>query len=124
MNKDSGPSNYNSPLRARQKQQTHDLILSAVATILRIADLAAVTFGEVARVSEVTERTIYRHFASREDLLRAFWKWQLEKSGGLNVIAPATIDELMSNIKRLFASLDEDEGVIRAVLSSAEGREM
>jgi AcrR family transcriptional regulator len=124
MNKDSGSQAYNSPLRARQKEQTHDLILSAVAIILGGADLNAVTIGEVARVAEVTERTVYRHFTTRDDLLRAFWKWQLEKSGGATVTEPRTFDELMSNIKRLYASLDADEGVIRAVLSSPEGREM
>jgi AcrR family transcriptional regulator len=124
MNNSAGSPHYNSPLRARQKEQTHDLILSAVATILRGSDLAAVTIAEVARVAEVTERTVYRHFTTRDDLLNAFWKWQLQKSGGAMVIEPRSVDELLDNIKRLFASLDADEGVIRAVLSSAEGREM
>ena len=124
MNKGPSAQNYNSPLRARQKEQTHDLILSAVATILRGANLAAVTIAEVARVAEVTERTVYRHFTTRDDLLNAFWKWQLTKSGGTMVIEPRSVDELLSNIKRLFASLDDDEGIIRAVLSSPEGREM
>jgi AcrR family transcriptional regulator len=124
MNKGPTPSSYNSPLRARQKEQTRVLILSAVATILHHADLQAVTTAEVARVAELTERTVYRHFSTRDDLLKAFWTWQLERSGGGNVIDPATIEELMSNIERLFSSLDADEGVIRAVLSSAEGRDV
>ncbi len=124
MKKDPASSGYNSPLRARQKEQTRVLILSAVALILRGADLQSVTTAEVARTAEVTERTIYRHFPTRDDLLKAFWKWQLEKSGGATVIDPATVDDLMSNIKRLFKSLDADEGVIRAVLSSAEGRDL
>lgn len=124
MNKPPPSSAYNSPLRMRQKEQTHALILSAVATILRGSDLHSVTTAEVARVAEVTERTVYRHFPTRDDLLKAFWAWQLERSGGANVIDPQTLDELTTNIKRLFTSLDADEGVIRAVLSSAEGREL
>ncbi len=124
MNKGPGAPSYNSPLRVRQKEQTHDLILEAVATILRGANLDGVTMAEVARVAEVTERTVYRHFTTRDDLLNAFWKWQLQKSGGASVTEPRSVEELLSNIKRLFASLDEDEGVIRAVLSSPEGREM
>lgn len=124
MNKDPSSTGYNSPLRARQKEQTRVLILSAVATILRNADLQTVTTAEVARIAELTERTVYRHFSSREDLLKAFWTWQLERSGGANVIDPATVEDLMGNIKRLFSSLDADEGVIRAVLSSAEGRDV
>ena len=124
MNREPSSSGYNSPLRARQKEQTRVLILSAVATILHDADLPAVTPAEVARVAEITERTVYRHFPTRDDLLKAFWTWQLEKSGGATVIDPGSVDELISNIKRLFSSLDADEGVIRAVLSSAEGRDV
>lgn len=124
MNKPATSSAYNSPLRTLQKEQTHALILLAVATILRSSDLRSVTTAEVAHVAEVTERTVYRHFPTRDDLLKSFWAWQLEKSGGATVIDPGTPDKLMANIKRLFTSLDADEGVIRAVLSSAEGRDL
>lgn len=123
---DSPPSRgaYTSPLRTRQKAQTATLILEAVGTVLQGGGLDAVTIAEVARTAEVTERTIYRHFATREDLLRAFWKWQLERSGGDRVIAPETVPALLETIRRLFASLDADEAVIRAVLSAPEGREV
>jgi len=58
MNKEPTRSGYNSPLRARQKEQTGVLILSAVAAILRSSVLSAVTTAEVARVAEITERTV------------------------------------------------------------------
>jgi len=122
--KKAAPSSYNSPLREKQKEQTREMILAAVGEILAQADTAAVTIGEVARVADITMRTIFRHFSSREELLGAFWKWQLEKSGGETVLAPTTLEELSDNIKTLFAKLDADEGVIRAVISSPEGREM
>lgn len=115
---------YVSKLRERQKEQTAQLILDTVAQILRDADLSAVTIAEIARVAEVTERTIYRHFATREELLRAFWKHELERSGGVTVTTPETPDELFANIRRLFTSLDANEGIVRAVLSTPEGREL
>lgn len=115
---------YVSKLRDRQREQTTHLILEAVASILLRADLSAATIAEIARVAEITERTIYRHFATREDLLRAFWTYELERSGGATVTAPETPDALFANIRRLFASLDEREGIVRAVLSTAEGREL
>ena len=124
MKKKAAASTYNSPLRERQKEQTREMILIAVGEILRQADTSAVTIGEVARVADITMRTILRHFASREELLSAFWRWQLEKSGGETVLAPGSLEQLSENIKTLFASLDADEGVIRAVISSPEGREM
>lgn len=117
-------SNYNSPLRLRQKEQTRELILEAVAQVMRGAGLGAVTISEVAKVAEVTERTVYRHFSTREELLRAFWKWQLIRSGGDRVTTPESADALYDTIKRLFRRLDADEGIIRAIVMAPEGGEM
>jgi AcrR family transcriptional regulator len=125
MKKKAPTSGYNSPLRERQKEQTREMILAAVASILSHADTSAVTIGEVARVADVTMRTVFRHFSTREELLSVFWKWHLEKSGGGTVLVePQSVEQLLDTIKKLFASLDEDEGVVRAVISSAEGREI
>lgn len=115
---------YTSKLRAMQKEQTGQLILVAVAKILNRADLSAVTVAEVAQVAGVTERTIYRHFSTREDLLKAFWSWQLQQAAGEQVTTPQTVPALLETVQRLFASLDADEGVIRAMLSSPEGRDI
>jgi AcrR family transcriptional regulator len=119
-----GKARYVSKLRERQKEQTARLILDSVATILREFSLDAVSIAEVARVAEVTERTIYRHYATREDMLRAFWKYELERSGGVGVTTPGTPEALYANIRRLFASLDANEGIVRAMMSTPEGREL
>jgi AcrR family transcriptional regulator len=105
---DSPPAarGYSSKLRTRQKEQTGELILSSVAALLNRGGLAAVTIAAVAQQAEVTERTIYRHFATREDLLGAFWQWQLQQAAGENVTAPPTLEALLATIPRLFASLD------------------
>ncbi len=113
---------YSSPLRERQKEQTRTLILEAVATILRRADLAAVTMASVAETAEVTERTVYRHFASRDELLSAFWRWEMARGGGEAIAAPASIDAFLETMRQLFLSLDADEGLVRAVLAAPEGR--
>jgi AcrR family transcriptional regulator len=107
-----------------QKERTGHLILAAVATILNRADLAAVTIAEVAQVAEVTDRTVYRHFSTREELLRAFWSWQLQQAAGERVTTPQTLPALLETVQRLFASLDSSEGVIRAMLASPEGRDI
>src|SRR5207302_193499 len=44
--------------------------------------------------------------------------------GGVHVITPRTPETLAANIRKLFASLDGDEGIIRAVLSTQEGRDL
>ncbi|MDR3372692.1 MAG: helix-turn-helix domain containing protein [Ancalomicrobiaceae bacterium] len=124
MNQSGKSSGYNSPLRAKQKEQTGTLILEAVGRLLAHGDPMAVSMAEVARAADVTERTVYRHFETRDDLLRAFWKWQLERGGGERVVDPRTPDELRQNIIRLFTSLDKDEGIVRALMLSPESTDI
>jgi AcrR family transcriptional regulator len=123
MNDQPSPR-YHSPLRDRQKQQTRDLILDAVAAILQRAELDDVTMSEVARTAEITERTVYRHFATREELLTAFWRRALRgfirgQTGDL-----VSLDELFDLTRSTFRRFEENEGVIRAIAGSPEGREI
>ena len=122
MKKDTARSSYSSPLRARQKEQTRDLILAAVGQILARDDFSAATIAEVARVAEVTERTIYRHFPTREDLLREFWKVTLQRLSGDLLDNPEPLDEMLELTRRLFTMFDAEEGVMRAISASPEGR--
>jgi len=71
LNKEKERAPYQSTLRARHKEQTSRLILDSVGAIIRRADLAAVSIAEVARVADITERTVYRHYETRDDLIRA-----------------------------------------------------
>ncbi len=124
MGKDTERAPYQSSLRARHKEQTAQLILDAVATILRQADLSAVNIAEVARVADVTERTIYRHYATRDDLVRAFIKWHLDQMvGGPDVVPPNSIDELLAWAAQRFESWKDDPIVTEAYLSPL-GREL
>lgn len=100
------------------------MILAAVGKILSTGSTETVTFAEVARVAGITMRTIFRHFPTREELLSAFWKWQLEQTGGQAVLGPPSLEGLLEKIKELFESLDAEENLIRAVISSPEGREI
>jgi AcrR family transcriptional regulator len=122
MKQDTARSGYTSPLRARQKEQTRDLILAAVGQILARADFSAVTIAEVARVAEVTDRTIYRHFPTREDLLREFWKVTLQRLSGDLLDNPDSLEAMCELTRRLFAMFDAEEGVMRAISASPEGR--
>jgi len=69
------PSRYVSSLRDRQKAETHDQILGAVGRKLESGSLEDLSFAEIAAEAGVGERTVYRHFPTREALMGAFWAW-------------------------------------------------
>ncbi len=116
---------YQSPLRARLKEQTSIIILEAVATILRRADLSAVSIAEVARVAQVTEQTIYRHYNSRDELIRAFTRYHLEQAtGGPDIKLPETIAELLAWLEMRYRSWEADRQVASEIYLSPVGREL
>jgi glycosyltransferase involved in cell wall biosynthesis len=69
------PSKYVSSLRDRQKAETHDQILHAVGRKLESGGFEEISFAEIAEEAGVGERTVYRHFPTREALMGAFWAW-------------------------------------------------
>lgn len=116
---------YRSPLRARLKEQTSTIILEAVATILREAELSAVSIAEVARVAQVTEQTVYRHYNSRDALVRAFIKYHLDQAtGGPEIKLPDTIAELLAWLERRYRSWENDRQIVSETYLSPAGRKL
>jgi len=123
MNKDPDRPAYNSPLRTRQKAQTSELIMEAVGATLAEGGLSAVTILAVARAAQVTDRTVYRHYSTRDEMIAAFLRWHLQRSGGEEINAPKDLDTYMATVRRVFAAWQADEAVVRALYLSPEGRE-
>lgn len=69
------PPRYSSPLRDRRKAETREAILRAVSRRLEAGGVEELSFAEVAAEAKVGERTVYRHFPTKEALLGAFWTW-------------------------------------------------
>lgn len=91
-----------------------------------MAGLAAVlaagrplTFKEVALASGVSERTLYRYYPTRDELLAAAFAWtnrRLDLDGRPTDAASAT--EL---VRRAFVGFDEVAAVVRELLAAPEG---
>ncbi|OYW94311.1 MAG: hypothetical protein B7Z13_04950, partial [Caulobacterales bacterium 32-67-6] len=61
--------------RDRQKAATRDQILRVVGARLEAGPLDELSFADIARDAGVGERTVYRHFPTREALLGAYFAW-------------------------------------------------
>lgn len=117
---DSRP--YESPLRRAQAEATRDRILQALADVLDETGGDEVMFDEIAKAAGVERRTVFRHFANKTELLRAFWDWIGARIGPQ--ILPDSLPELLEMPPKIFAGFDANENVIRASLHSPSGRAM
>lgn len=124
MNSDDARARYHSPLRDRQKKQTRDLILDAAERMLSRANVREVTIADVARAAQVTERTVYRHFPTREDLLAACWRRALRTFLRGQTAEVETLDQMLDLTREAFKIFDQHEGVVRALIESPDGREV
>ncbi|TBB81087.1 TetR/AcrR family transcriptional regulator [Rhizobium ruizarguesonis] len=117
------PRAYNSPKRAAQFQETREAILSALFSLMESADNPDdIAMEAIAAEAGVQRRTIFRHFESKEELLRAFWPWLNARIGAS--IKPVTREDISGGPRQAFPLFEEHEAAIRAALHSRTGREM
>lgn len=109
-------------LRDEYKEQTRARILDAAITAIEEAGESPLTIASVADHAGVTERTVYRHFETREGLLQATWE-RVQQRVALQRF-PATAAAMVQSPLRLFPRFDDAQGLVRASLRSAAGREL
>src|ERR1700759_2376408 len=109
-------------LRDHYREETGLRILDAAIAELGAGELEALTMASVAARAGVTERTVFRHFPSREALIAAVWPRMQARVGSVGF--PPTADDLIETPMRLFPAFDREEGLVRASAFSAAGREV
>lgn len=103
----SPDSNYHSPLRDQAKLETRVRILDALVRVVLDDGIHAFSVANVARRAGISHRTVYRHFASREELLEGLGD-RLEESGrdlGFLSGLPITFDEIPDLAELMFDGL-------------------
>ena len=121
MNTATVTSTYQSPLRDAQKEQTRKRILDAAVGLIENADPAGLSFAAIAKAAGVQERTIYRHFPTKDALIEQLWTW-LDPRIGIGSF-PVTEEELIAFPARVFEAFDDNENLMRAMWQSPQGRE-
>jgi AcrR family transcriptional regulator len=108
-------------LREEKAAFVRERVLRAVAELLERDGAAELTMPKVAELSGVSLRTVYRYFATREELLDAAGRWiggELLKQG-----FPASLDDIADSFERACGEFDSRPGLVRAMALSDVGRE-
>jgi AcrR family transcriptional regulator len=115
-----GVSAVDGSLRDQQQQLTREIILRSVADQLEIGDASEITVPGVARSAGVSVRTVYRHFASREDLIREAADWISAHLFGASLM-PETVTELAADYREHLLAFDQHPKLVRAMAVSRAG---
>lgn len=79
------------------------------------------TFASVAKAAGVPERTVYRHFTSREALLQGIFDYANQRLGFHGKL-PTDAAELVALVRRCFPGFDALAPVVQELLVAPEGR--
>jgi len=101
-------------LKDRHSDATQQLILSTAIELLEAGSVSDVTARAVAKHAGMSERTVFRYFATRDDFLDA-----IAAEAAVRMQSPpppATIDELLDYPKPLYRSFEDRAALVQGVL--------
>jgi AcrR family transcriptional regulator len=105
-------------VRDVRSEAVRERVLEGVAALLEAGD--DLTFAKVAKAANVPERTVYRHFATREALLAAVFEWSNRRIG-FDGKLPVDLATTVALVRRVFPGFDEIAPVIHELLIAPEG---
>jgi len=108
---------YRSELRAEQAEETRARILDAAVRVIA-GGLAYVSIPAVAREAGVSVATVYRHFATKRDLLAAVYPHAVRQAGLNELVIPRSMDELLDGLPAYFVRTDSLGDLARVAMAS------
>lgn len=116
---------YRSELRAQRAAATRARILDATMRVMA-GGLASVSVPAVAREAGVSVPTVYRHFATKHDLLAAVYPHLMGRAGFDVPVGPRSIDDLRDGVRAIFDRVDRvasSDDLARAAMVSPASEE-
>ncbi|MDP3737041.1 MAG: TetR/AcrR family transcriptional regulator [Hyphomonadaceae bacterium] len=110
-------------LRDAHKDLTRTRILDAALEFLADNPLEELTIAGVAKRAAVTERTVYRHFSTREELVEQLWRHVIDRAASGDGF-PDTPEWLVRQPRTKFPSFDAEEGVTRFLVFARQGQQL
>jgi AcrR family transcriptional regulator len=107
-------------LRDQHAAAARERILSAVAELVERGEPEELTMPDVAAASGISLRTIYRYYATREELIEAAGRWIGKEL--MRHPYPRTLDEVADLFEVGCPDFDKRPGLVRALALSRLGR--
>ena len=114
---------YSSPLRAEQAAVTRDRVVDAAVELLSGGDATEVGMQDVADRAGVSVRTLYRHFATREELFDAVVKSIRERMAAMAGPPPVGLAAQIESTREVVGAVLELEPLYRALFATQAGRD-
>jgi len=114
---------YSSPLRAEHAALTRDRIVDAAVELLSHGDSDDIAMQDVAKHAGVSVRTVYRNFATRDELFDGVVATLSQRIVNLFGARPSTSDEYVNSTADIVRAMSEVEPLYRALLATQAGRE-
>lgn len=107
------------PLRDAHREYTRSRILDAAIQLLKQCEFDDFQVGEVAAQAGIAERTVYRYFATRAELIDAVWA---HVGGEISSPCLDTPQALAADPLTAFPEFDAREPLIRAIIDTRQGK--
>ena len=114
---------YRSELRAEQAAETRKRILDATVRV-SATGIASLSIPAVAREAGVSVPTIYRHFATKQDLLAAVYPHVVREAGLDKLVIPRSMNELLDGLRTYFERTDSLGDLARVAMASPASEEV
>ncbi len=106
------------PLPEARRDLVRERVFAGVIEVLESGE--DLTFARVAAASGVPQRTLYRYFPTRADLLGGAYVWANERIGIEH--RPRTRAEATATVRQVFPAFDGVAPVVRELLTDPDGR--
>ncbi|MEY2402523.1 MAG: hypothetical protein QOD38_74 [Acidimicrobiaceae bacterium] len=106
---------YESPTRKEHAELTRRRIVDALIELMVDESPATISIPAVARRANVSVRTVYHHFSTKEALFDALPGAARERTGGADLPEPHSPKELVAGLPVAYAYLDRNAALFNAV---------
>ena len=111
--------------REVQKSQIREAILEALGEKLANGGLHRISVAEIAKKVGISARTVYRYFPSRDELVKALYKWSADKiASDIRNERTMSLETFIARRQELFEHFDRYPNLVKAQLLSGVGSEI